>query len=512
MNKIFSSIKIQWDKNPLPLILWLAVFARLVSVIFAKGWGMLDDHFLVIEVAQSWADGGDVSFWLPSSAENEGPTGHSFFYTGLHYLLFLLMNFLGFESPQGRMFVVRFFHGAFSIITVYLGYKIAEKLSDKKTARMTGLLLAVSWFMPWLSVRNLVEVVATPFLLIGTWMILKTDEKSSHWKTFLFAGFIVGLAFSVRFQTIIYGGGMGLALLFYKRFKEGIIFGAGYFIAVILIQGGIDFFVWQQPFAELTEYVRYNLENAYNYITGGWYKYILLLVGVIIPPISIFLLIGFFVNWRKHLLIFLPTFLFLAFHSYFPNKQERFIFTIVPFIIILGMMGWNFVSDKWSFWMNHPRLKTGIWIFFWTLNIILIIPVSTMYSKRARVEAMTYLSQYENLNAIIIENTNEAGVDIVPIFYSGQWPQIFELTKSEPAEELPDFSLNPELEPRFVLFYRDDNLDARVAELKKIIPGLVPETVALPSFVDRVMHWLNPNNKNETIYIYRNTKFFATLP
>ena len=508
MKKIFSILKFCWEEKPLTFVLWLAVAARLIAIIFAKGWGMLDDHFLVVEVAQSWADGGDVSEWLPWTAGNEGPTGHSFFYAGLHYLFFSMLNFIGLENPQSRMFLVRLIHGAFSLITVYLGYKIAEKLSDKKTARVTGLLLAVLWFMPWFSVRNLVEVVATPFLMIGTWMILKDDEKSKLLKTFLLAGFIVGLAFSVRFQTIIYGGGIGLALLFQKKFREGIMFGVGYFAAVILIQGGIDFFIWHQPFAELTEYVRYNLDNAYNYITGGWYNYLLLLLGVLIPPVSIFLLIGFFVNWRRHLLVFLPTFLFLAFHSYFPNKQERFIFTIVPFMIILGIVGWNFISDKWSFWKNHSRLNAGIWIFFWILNFILLVPITTMYSKRARVEAMTYLSHYENISSIIIENTNETGVDIVPKFYSGQWPTVFEVTKSKPAGLLPDFSSDPNLEPRFVLFYRDDNLEARVDSLKKIIPGLISETVALPSFVDRVMHWLNPYNKNETIYIYKNTKFF----
>ena len=430
MKKIISILKIRWEEKPLPLILWLAVVARLLAVIFAKGWGMLDDHFLVIEVAQSWADGGDVSNWLPWSAHNEGPTGHTFFYAGLHFLLFRFMNLVGFENPQYRMFVVRLIHAAFSLITVYLGYKIAEKLSDKKTARLTGLLLSVFWFMPWLSVRNLVEVVATPFLMIGIWMILKTENRKNVWKIFLYAGFIVGLAFSVRYQTIIFGGGIGLALLFQKKYKEGIVFGVGYFIAVILLQGGIDFFIWHQPFAELTEYVRYNLDNAYNYITGSWYNYFLLLLGVMIPPVSIFLLIGFFVNWRKHLLIFLPTFLFLAFHSYFPNKQERFIFTIVPFIIILGIAGWNFITDKWAFWKNHPNYKTGIWVFFWTINIIALVPITTMYSKRARVEAMTYLSHYKNIKSIIIENTNSPDADIVPMFYSGEWPKFFKVTQT----------------------------------------------------------------------------------
>ncbi len=508
MKAIILNIKNQWDEKPLPLIIWIALVARLVSVFFAKGWGMLDDHFLVIEVAQSWAIGGDISVWLPWTQGNVGPSGHSFFYAGLHFLLFKLMNFIGFENPQNRMFVVRLIHAAFSLITVYLGYKIAEKFSDKKTARNTALLLAVLWFMPWLSVRNLVEVVATPFLMLGTWMILKANEKKKPWKTFLLAGFIVGLAFSVRYQTIIYGGGMGLALLFQKKYWEGVIFGVGYFLALTIIQGGIDLFIWHRPFVELTEYVSYNLDNAYNYITGAWYNYLLLLLGLLIPPVSVFLLLGFFVKWRRHLLIFLPTLLFLAFHSYFPNKQERFILTIVPFIIILGMVGWNSISEKSDFWKNHPKIIRGIWIFFWTINIIALFPVSTMYSKRARVEAMTYLGRYENITSIILENTNGGNAAIVPKFYSGQWPNVFEITKSKPAGLLPDFATYPSLEPRFVLFYHADNLEARVDSLKKIIPGLIPETEVLPSFVDRLMHWLNPYNKNETIYIYRNMKFY----
>ena len=77
-----------WERKPLSLILWLAVFLRLISVIFAKGWGMHDDHFLVIEASQSWVDGVDYNYWLPGNAANNPPQGHSWFYVGIHYFIF----------------------------------------------------------------------------------------------------------------------------------------------------------------------------------------------------------------------------------------------------------------------------------------------------------------------------------------------------------------------------------------------------------------------------------------
>lgn len=55
----------------------------------------------------------------------------------------------------------------------------------------------------------------------------------------------------------------------------------------LFLQGGVDYFVWGKPFLELEEYIRYNAENATAYITNSWYNYILLILGTLIPPLSI---------------------------------------------------------------------------------------------------------------------------------------------------------------------------------------------------------------------------------
>ena len=81
-------IKRLWAEKPLALILFLAVTVRLLSVIFSKGFGMHDDHFLIIEASKSWVEGYDYNNWLPKKGvEGQQASGHSFFYVGIHLLL-----------------------------------------------------------------------------------------------------------------------------------------------------------------------------------------------------------------------------------------------------------------------------------------------------------------------------------------------------------------------------------------------------------------------------------------
>jgi len=41
------------------------------------------------------------------------------FFPGLHYVLFYTLQHLGLTNPQAKMFIVRFFLAAFSMMTVF---------------------------------------------------------------------------------------------------------------------------------------------------------------------------------------------------------------------------------------------------------------------------------------------------------------------------------------------------------------------------------------------------------
>ena len=507
---MIEKIKRRWEENPLVLIMGAAIFFRLLSVIFAKGWGMIDDHFIVIESAQSWVDGTDYNFWLPGTIGNKGPTGHNFFYPGLHYLLFSFFKMIHFSDPQSKMLVVRFLHGAWSLVTVYFGYKITEKLGDKKSARMAGLLLAILWFMPWMSVRNLVEMACIPFIILGVWFIVSREKNTGQQAAYFLAGLFLGFAFNLRPQTIFFGIGLGLAILIQGKWKETLAYILGVIVPIILIQGTIDYFIWGRPFIEIITYFKINFKESENYITLPWYNYFLVVFGILVPPVSCFLFFGFLRTWKKYLIIFIPVALFFILHSAFPNKQERFILPIIPFIIITGVIGWNEFVEKSLFWQKKEKLLKSSWNFFWLVNLTLLIVVSVVYSKRARVETMTYLSKYPTIHYLFVADSEESP-EMFPKFYLGQWPGMYdELVGTENTASMMNrvSRLPSKAQPQFILFTGDNNHPDQVIKARKSFPFIVYEKTIEPGMVDKIVHWLNPINKNRKVYIYRNTLFY----
>ncbi len=496
-----------WAEKPLQLILFVSAFIRLFAVLFSKGYGMHDDHFLVIEPAQSWVDGFDYNNWLPGSQLGQAPTpsGHSFFYSGLHYFLFLFLKAIGLDDPQTKMYIVRFIHASLSLLIIFFGYKITEKVAGKHEAKMVGILLGLYWFMPFMSVHNLVEFVCITPLIYATWIVIKNEEKEKN-SPYIIAGILLGIAFSIRFQTIMFTGGFGLALLFMKRIKEAFVLGFFFLLVAALIQGGTDYLIWGKPFVEFQEYVRYNIENANTYFVQQWYMYFVLILGILIPPISFFLFFGFFRLWKKHLLLFLPSFIFFVFHSYFANKQERFILPIIPFVIMLGYIGWSDFISKSKYWFSHKKLLRGFWIFFWIINTIPLVVVSVAYSKRSRVEAMVYIASKGDVNSIIIEDSNRDDFIMPPLFYLKKWGYVTGITKLLPADAYYNntyVNLSAKDKPNYVVFMQEENIDKRVANLKKYIPTLTYEATIQPSFIDELMHWLNPVNKNHVSFVYK---------
>lgn len=497
---MFYTLKKLWDEKPLQLVLFAGLFFRVIAAIFSKGYGMSDDHFLVIEPAQAWADGFNYNNWLPDkNTVNPPASGHSFFYPGLHYFLFLFFKFIGFEDPQGKMFFVRLLHALFSLITVYCGYRIAERISNKSTARMTGLLLSIFWFMPFLSVRNLVEVVCIPPLMWATWLLIR-DAKEFNWKSVTFAGLLLGIAFSIRYQSFLFTAGLCLAALFKGKIKTAFLLGATFIFFGGIIQAIPDYIIFGNPFAEFEEYVRYNRENAYNYLTNVWYLYVMLIGGLLIPPISLFLYFGYFRDWKKHLYLFLPSFIFLLFHSYFPNKQERFILPVIPFIITLGYIGWSKFYSQSSFWKNHPKLYKGFWIFFWIINTIPLIVVTASYSKKNRVESMVFLEKRGDVKNVVIEDSNRDDIILPPQYYLKKWDSVYRITSVEkPAQFYEAYVQTPvEKRPNYVVFFQKNNIVKRVVDLKKYLPTLTYVTTIEPSFIDWLLNKMNPRNKNQT--------------
>jgi len=484
-----------WEKKPLLVIMLLAILFRVLAAIFSKGFGMLDDHFQVIEVAQGWLEGKDM--WL-----NAPDTIHrSLVYPGLHYILFSILESIGITDPQLKMTFVRFIHASYSLLIVLFGYLITKQISDIKTARKVGLVLALFWILPFMSVRNLVEVVCIPPIMIGFYFTLK-EENSKNW---YISGLFFGLSFVFRYQIFIIIGGVIIVLIVLKKFRILAIFTAGLLTSILLVEGLVNLIVWGSPFSPIINYVTYNIRARYGYVTGPWYSYLLLLLGVLIPPASIFMLYGFLRSWKKWTILFWPTFLFLIFHSYFPNKQERFILPILPLLIILGFAGFEEYVKKSRFWQTKDRLLKGCWLWFWVINIILLIVVTFTYSKKNRIETLYYLSSKQDIEGIIWESHHKA-TPFIPVFYLNQDIPFYKYPQSRSTEEIKAeiiSSGNPP--PNYIVFLGEKGIEHRIQRFEEDFSSyLMLETKVSPSFIDAILYKLNPSkNVNQLSYIYK---------
>jgi hypothetical protein len=497
---------ILWFKNaytPLQQLLIIGFLIRLVSVIFSKGFGWHDDHFLIIEAAQSWADGYDYNNWLPSASDpDRKPQGHPLVYVGMHYYFFKFLNLIGIVNPQIKMFLVRFLHALLSLFIINYSYKITEQYSSKKAAWYVGIFATLYWFMPFMSVRNLVEFVCVTPLLIAIYHLKK---ENTHWKHFVIAGLWLGIAFSVRFQTLFITAGLGLAIIIQKTsFKNIILFALSFLFIFLITQGLIDYVIWKHPFGEFMAYVQYNLDNASAYGTDNWHMYFDLIFGLLIPPLSFLLFAGYVVTWKKTPLLFWPALFYLAFHTYFPNKQERFVMTILPLMIISGTIGMFMLHEKYREKVNVKLFRFSK-RFVIILNSILLVVLSTSYSKRHRVEVMSYLYHKNDSSTFFVEDSNKENDFLMPpLFYYGKWFSVLGITKTRNADSALVYynKLEDKLKPTYVVFWQAENIQARVDTLKRRFPSLRYETTIQPSFIDKTLFFLNPLNDNQTAYIY----------
>lgn len=485
MESSINWIKYKW-------IIFSAIAIRLIAVIFSQGYGMHDDHFLIIEASSSWVAGNDYNNWLPWTEGNTGPDGHSFSYVGLNYIYFLIMKFFGIADPKILMFFNRLIHAAISMVVVVYGVKITRKFSSEENAMRVGWLLALAWLIPILSVRNLVETAAIPLLVLGFWYLIR--ERGV--RDFLWAGLLIGFAVSFRYQIGVFAIGVAAYYFFQWKWKPFLLFCAGVLVVFIITQGFVDYLIWGYPFAEMLGYIVYNMNQGTAYMPNtNYFMYFMVLAGSMLFPLGVLMMVGFFRSWKKYILLFLPTFIFILFHTLYPNRQERFIVTILPFFIILGVIGYDLFKNSKA----KEKLWKISWIAFWVLNIPLLFLASTTYSKKSRVESMYAIyNNGKDKNFILCEGSANVHTSMLPRFYCGNW-NTYMVDRTDTTLSLhvrEDYNFD------YIYFFAEEKLEERIEDYKTIYPKMTLKAKCEPSFIDALLRKLNPRNANEYIEIW----------
>ncbi|AKD05493.1 glycosyltransferase family 39 protein [Pontibacter korlensis] len=512
---------------PISTILIIALAIRLVAAFFSRGFAFSDDHFDVITIAQGWLDG--FPLWLNEPM----PPRHSMFYVLIHYGLFYILETIGIFSPDVKMTVVRLVHGLYSLLIVYFGYRLTERLSNRANARLVGLMLALVWFMPFMSVRNLVEMVCIPPYLAAFYLMVKAEQtERKRVLPYFWTGVLFAMAFVFRYHTVLFGAGAGLVLLYQHKWREAIAVLLGFIVAAFLVQGVIDIVFFDYPFHSIVAYYQYNSAHANDFSSGPVYRFALTILGFLVPPVSAFLVVGYARTAKLTPALFWGGLIFFVAHSLFPNKQERFILPLLPLIMVLGVIGWQQFVRNSAFWQNRRKLLAFSWGFFWVLNLLATVGMAFTYTKKSRVAPLVYLSEKANFDGVVLEFGNHS-VKKPPLFYLGRpaavydgyiidddmvWEEYLQGQKQLPSNFVMAYTLNEEktpeelqkeitasaYKPDYVVVVGIDDMEERMERLHQVFPALTLEYTINPSLYDQLLHLLNPRvHKDEHVQIYK---------
>jgi hypothetical protein len=133
------------------------------------------------------------------------------------------------------------------------------------------------------------------------------------------------------------------------------------------------------------------------------------------------------------------------------------------------------------------------------------VPISLHYTKKDKVEAMTYLREKGDARAYIMEDSNRDFRMLMPDYYWGRWGHFHDIVNDTDLNAFIPYLQQLPLDnrPNYILFLQDENIEQRVERMKSWYPSLRYETTIHPSFIDDLLHRINHHNRNQTVYIYR---------
>ncbi|HEX9749879.1 MAG TPA: glycosyltransferase family 39 protein [candidate division Zixibacteria bacterium] len=479
------------EQHPFLTLLLAGLILRVIASIYSGGYMGSDDHFQVIEMAAEWMRGNNPGL----------PGGELFYrslaYPGANWLLMSGLQQIGIVHPETVMFIIRLVHGLTSLWTIALAYRLAKSLAGERAAWNAGLIVAAAFIMPYASVRNLIEVVAMPFLLCALYQIVRAERtQGSSTKHWLLAGLCGGLAFVIRWQVGSAMVGIGLYLMFARQWRGLILVVAGSLIPAVL-QGFWDW-SWHGVFlGSLWKSLGHNIERSHNYVVGPWYRYVLLLLGVFIPPFSI-LFGAAMVRFARRLgVLAWAVFAFIIIHSLIPGKQERFLLPIFAAVAVMGVCGLHWWSDGGS--ERFRRCINWGWRWYWAVNLPLLILACLNYSQKSRIESLTYIYERGDATGIIADYTERA--TRLPEYYLDgahrtPRPIVYPVRSTAQLDTLRLRALGMLPEPisgiNYAVIFSRGNPDVHVEMLREHFGEVEIIKHIEPSIADRLLNLFNP--------------------
>ncbi|UCC43502.1 MAG: glycosyltransferase family 39 protein [Candidatus Zixiibacteriota bacterium] len=493
-------------KHAFLIVILVAIILRLLAVFFSKGFMASDDQYETVDVAYNWLRNG---LWSPEGLLTWGGTvtrevSRFPLYTLFLYGIMKIYLAVGVDSLNTIMYGVRAVHAAISLVSVWAVFRVVEDTTRSRGwAAIAGLVTAAHFAMPFLSVRTLIEMVGGHLWVVAILLFYRYRDKPAD-LTLVLSGLIVGLAWVIRFQVALAAVAVPFVLWWeYRKLRPAVLFSAGV-AAVVLISGVVDYFLLGS-FADSTiNYLRQSISEATPYKSSPLI-YPAVLLFFFIPPLSLaaFSLAAVPSYWKKHRMLIWTTLVFVVAHTLASNRQERFMITIIPTLIILLTLA---VHHHWSnrglLFRKRRLIKTVVYISA-AINLLLLFPMTLNYAHRGKVEPLTRI-EAEPVALRVIFIAPETG-GIFPLYYGGyESPEYGHLLS---WSDLSRFSELHSHRPytHFIIYPPSAGDMPRYADTLTAYFGQLTESFHVgPSTVDYVLHLLNPeHNPTGEAWIYK---------
>jgi len=492
--------------HPLAAVLGAAAAVRLVAVIWSQGFIHSDDYFDTVQVAYSWLVDG---FWGEDGflrwKNKLSPTIGRFPLCNLG--LWALMKScvaVGIQSLNEMMYLVRMVHAMLSLISVWVTFRVTRMVSGlNRWAMLGGLMAGLHFATPFLGVRNLIEVVGGEvWMLVILMFYLYRRDGRSRW--IWLAGLATGLAWMIRFQVAF----AALPVPFVLWYEENRLRPALQFVtavAVMLVLSGLVDLALLGTFAGSTiANLRMNvsLPALYNTIP---LLYLAILALYFIPPFS-FLLAYLVVRpafVARHRLLAFSSLSFLAFHMLQDNQQERFIFPILPAVMLAAVLAMWEKHRRDGYIIRPRRLLVGTAIFAGMVNLALLLPATVAYGHRGLIEPLKW---FERRDPGAVVAFVQPGIKRwVSIEYGGrdlsrryirEWSDWAALRGDDPGCRSIDY---------FVLYPKQPSDLATLLDSVSAASGPMELVFhQAPSWYDRALHRMNPDHNDLfEAFVYR---------
>jgi hypothetical protein len=493
-------------KHPLLSSLIGAIIIRLIAVIFSCGYMANDDHFETVNVAYRAVQIGllndsGLMRWnaVPSDKISRSPL-----YVLTLYIQMKVLKLMGISDLDSMMYFIRFIHALLSLLIIWFAYRyIYEATESREYSFLGAAILSFHFLMPYLSVRNLIEMVSADFLVPAVYLAYRGISRDDN-RLLFWAGILAGLSWMIRFNTGLAVLPIPVAIwLLTRKFRPVLAFIAGGTVMVIF-SGYLDYLL-------LGGFGRssVNIINAIIFPAGAppiprpFWNYLVLILAVFIPPFSFYFLFSFFNRAliRKHLILFSAVSIFFLSHSLVTHKEERFMIPIFPLLVMMGAIGLYTLSKGKPAMIKSRffRFSAGAAA---AINLILLSIMTINYGHKGMVEPFAYLSHQTDVTGILIDRTER--FKIIPYIYTGfNMPRRMQIDNPEQLGlEGRDYACFDSV--NYFVIFADSNPESHVQMLAAQFPGLRQVYHIKPSILDWLLHGLNPrhNRLNES-YVYK---------